>query len=237
MAALFSPLFRIGLCLSAILWLNAFFQSVHAARPMMTDDADIVDAKACQLESWLQSYRHRQEYWALPACNLTGNLELTLGGAHLHPTTGPDQSVRALQGKTVLKALTSDSWGLALAAGTSYVSGQGREWYLHAPASLAFRGDRFFLHSSLGWVHDRAARTHRLSWGLGSTAQISERSWLIAESFGEQRGKPHYQVGMRYWVWPERVQIDMTYGDRYGSHRTERWFSVGLRILSDALLP
>ncbi|MCX7627950.1 MAG: hypothetical protein N2Z69_05995, partial [Methylophilaceae bacterium] len=28
--------------------------TVYAARPMITDDARIVDAKACQLESWVK---------------------------------------------------------------------------------------------------------------------------------------------------------------------------------------
>jgi hypothetical protein len=36
------------------------------------------------------------------------------------------------------------------------------------------------------------------------------------------------------------VQIDATYGDRFGASefgKNERWFSIGLRLLSPAFLP
>src|SRR5690349_17123527 len=52
-----------------------------AARPLITDDARIVDAKACQVETWVRHNTDSTEYWALPACNPTGNVELTVGGA------------------------------------------------------------------------------------------------------------------------------------------------------------
>ncbi len=44
----------------------------HAARPMYTDDARIVDPKSCQVESWIRFNRDSTEYWALPACNPLG---------------------------------------------------------------------------------------------------------------------------------------------------------------------
>jgi hypothetical protein len=53
----------------------------HAGRPLVTDDAGIVEARACHVESWLQDESGSRAFWALPACNPAGNLELTLGGA------------------------------------------------------------------------------------------------------------------------------------------------------------
>ncbi len=53
----------------------------EAARPMLTDDARIVDPKSCQLESWVRDSKHVTEYWALPACNVSENLEVTIGGS------------------------------------------------------------------------------------------------------------------------------------------------------------
>jgi hypothetical protein len=50
----------------------------EAARPMLTDDARIVDPKSCQLESWVRDSKHVTEYWALPACNVGENLEAQL---------------------------------------------------------------------------------------------------------------------------------------------------------------
>ena len=34
----------------------------EAARPMLTDDARIVDPKSCQLESWVRDSKHVTEY-------------------------------------------------------------------------------------------------------------------------------------------------------------------------------
>ena len=41
-----------------------------AARPMITDDARIVDEHACQLESWWRKQGEHSELWALPGCNI-----------------------------------------------------------------------------------------------------------------------------------------------------------------------
>ena len=73
------------------------------ARPMITDDARTVDAYACQVESWVRTNQGSREFWALPACNFTGNLELTLGGSRTGDALGSETSDVILQGKTLLK--------------------------------------------------------------------------------------------------------------------------------------
>jgi len=60
------------LCWPAVAW---------AARPFMTDDARLTTGGSCQLETWSRRYSDRSEFWALPACNPTGNLEITAGGS------------------------------------------------------------------------------------------------------------------------------------------------------------
>lgn len=207
---------------------------------MVTDDARIVDAKACQLESWVKDSRGRSEYWALPACNFTGNLELTLGGARASaigqaPTTGV-----VLQGKTIFKALETNGWGIGLAAGMARppqtAAGQ-RDWYAYVPTSFSFHDDAMVVHANVGWLRDGQSRRDRLTWGAGTEARLAERTWLIAETFGQNAGKPFYQLGLRIWLVPDRIQLDATYGDRNGGNRQERWLSIGLRILSAPFLP
>lgn len=75
--------------------------TAHAARPMITDDVRIVDAKACQLESWVKKNPNGTEIWVLPACNFTGNLELTLGGATTREAGRPQTTDVVMQGKTL----------------------------------------------------------------------------------------------------------------------------------------
>jgi hypothetical protein len=96
-----------------------------------------VDAKACQVESWVRRNEGSTEYWALPGCNFTGNLELTLGGARTSDTTGSPLTRMVLQGKTILKPREKNGWGLGLAAGTIRRSQQTAVPVLFAPMDRA----------------------------------------------------------------------------------------------------
>jgi len=226
------PPLRLALLSAALLAVNA----AHAARPMITDDARIVDAKACQLESWVQKNSDSTETWALPACNFTGNLELTLGGAMTREEGRTQTTDVVMQGKTLFKTIEPNGWGIGLAAGTVRHSlVDTRDWYAYVPTSLSFRNDAVVVHTNVGWL--RARGRNRLTWGLGTEARLGERTWLIAETFGQNQGKPFHQLGLRHWLVPDRVQLDATYGNRNGGGNGERWFSIGLRLLSVPFLP
>jgi hypothetical protein len=205
---------------------------------MVTDDARIADAKACQLESWVKRNPDRTEIWALPACNFTGNLELTLGGTTTREagrTRAPDAVV---QGKTLFKAMDPNGWGVGLAAGAiRHPDAGSRDWYAYVPASFSFRDDAVVIHTNLGWLREDETRRSRLIWGLGTEVQLAEGTWLIAETFGQNQGKPFHQLGLRHWLVPNRIQLDATYGDRNGGGSGERWTSIGLRLLSAPFLP
>lgn len=212
----------------------------HAARPMNTDDARIVDTKACQLETWVKSPKGHTEFWAQPACNFSGNLELTVGGAITRDNGSTRGSAQLVQGKTLIKPLETNGWGLGLAAGLSRDprrdAGGGHDTYAYVPVSVSTMDDRLVLHTNLGWLREQGSRSNRLTWGLGSELQLSSSNWLIAETYGQNTGKPFAQVGLRHWLVPERVQVDATYGNRIGDG-SQRWFSLGLRLLSPAFLP
>ncbi len=228
------PLFPLGL-LGAV-WLS--LQPAHAARPMVTDDARVVDAKSCQLESWVKRNPDSTELWALPACNFTGNLELTLGGALTRAGGNAQTTDVVMQGKTLFKALDANGWGMGLAAGAiRHPDSVSRDWYAYVPASFSFSDDAVVVHANLGGLRDGRSRRNRLTWGLGAEIELAERSWLIAETFGQNRGKPFHQLGLRHWLVPDRIQFDATYGDRNGGGSGERWFSFGLRFLSAPFLP
>ncbi|MDR1163916.1 MAG: hypothetical protein LBM17_08805 [Candidatus Accumulibacter sp.] len=214
----------------------------HAARPMNTDDARVVDSKACQLETWTKKTPGGSEHWALPACNFTGNLEVTLGGLR-----GRNEHIRdtatVFQGKTLFKSLETNGWAWGLVFGNAHRSkssantGLSSERYAYIPASFSFRDDRFILHTNVGWSREKAERKDRMTWGVGSETRLTGSTWLIAETFGQNHGKPFYQVGLRHWLVPDRVQIDATFGDRIDGIGGERWFSIGLRLLSPSFLP
>ena len=241
--ALFLRLSGIRLTCALLLSLMLIpFGTAQAARPMITDDARIVDDKACQLESWTRHNRDSDEYWALPACNFTGNLEVALGAGHTHVPNGRSTTETVFQGKTLFRQLEANSWSWGLAVGGARHNGKGQEgigndYYAYLPATFSFRDDQVFMHTNLGWSRDGETKRQRATWGVGSELQLSPSTWLIGETFSQQSGRPFYQVGVRRWLVQDRIQIDATYGNRLGSESQQRWFSVGLRLLSLPFLP
>ncbi|WP_029143878.1 hypothetical protein [Methyloversatilis discipulorum] len=212
--------------------------TTHAARPMVTDDARIVDPRSCQLETWTQRTSSAAEYWLLPSCAIGSNFELILGGAR----TGGDgaahaTSDRVVQGKTLLRTLANDGWGLGLVAGGNLRPTGGDDAFAYVPATFAFADGTRLLHLNAGWLHDGTSRRSRATWGIGGEVQVSDRLWLIGESYGEGSNDRYYQLGLRLWLIPNRVQLDATHGNRWNNPEGERWISIGLRLLSPAFLP
>ncbi len=105
------------------------------------------------------------------------------------------------------------------------------------PASFSYFNDKMVLHTNVGVLHNTITSSSRGTWGVGSETAFAERTWFIAEAFQQKEGRPFFQVGVRHWIVPNRVQIDATYSNRFGSASDERWFSIGLRLLSPAFLP
>src|SRR3954452_18959027 len=89
----------------------------QAARPLITDDARIVDGKSCQLETWRRRNQDSTEYWALPACNPTGNAEITMGGALVSEAGELHTSDVQAQVKALFKTLEANGWSIGLVVG------------------------------------------------------------------------------------------------------------------------
>ena len=89
----------------------------EAARPMLTDDARIVDPKSCQLESWVRDSKNVTEYWALPACNVSENLEVTIGGS-LESESGHSSFANELyQMKSIIQPIALTQTGFSIVLG------------------------------------------------------------------------------------------------------------------------
>lgn len=213
-----------------------------AARPLVTDDARIVDPKACQLETWVRRNTDSTEFWALPACNPTGNVELTFGGAMTRELGATHTSDVQIQAKTIFRPLEPNGWGVGAVLGNlRRPAEQGRDFtsnlYGYIPVSVSFAEDRVVMHVNAGMLRPESRSAHRATWGVGSEIRFGERFYFIPEVFNQTGGRPFFQTGLRYWIVPGRMQIDTTYGDRLGHSRGDRSFSVGFRLLTPAFLP
>ncbi len=210
---------------------------------MITDDARIVDAQACQVESWVRRSPDSTETWALPACNPLGFVELTFGGARVASHGANAFTDHVAQVKTILKPLDADGWGLALAVGTARhleresANGWPGDAYFYVPVSIAFNDDAWVVHLNAGAVSRRDEKRTLATWAIGNEIRLRDDLYFIPEIFRSDFGKPFYQAGLRYWVVKDRAQIDATFGNRIVSDSGERWFSIGLRLLSPPFLP
>lgn len=223
----------------------------HAARPYVTDDARIVPAGGCQIETWVHRFRGAgTEFWALPACNPTGNLEITFGGNTLPGFDGEQGTQNLLlQGKWLLRTLDTGVGTGFVVGGTSRFGGPRgaappsslSTLYGYNITSFSFDDERFVLLTMLGARLNRDERRTEGFWGLGSETRLLRRGEqeliLAAEVYGTDRGRPSWQAGFRFWVVRDRLQVDAVLGGKFDARGSDaRWWSIGLRIISDRIL-
>lgn len=183
----------------------------------------------------MRSYNSRREAWALPACNPTGNFEITAGVGQVVGGEMQASTDLMVQAKTLFRPLQTNSWGIGLAAGLMHhadvsagPNGFGN-LYAYIPVSASFYDDKFTVHANVGWIKSRGDN-HAISWGVGTETRISQRLILVAETYGDPRYAPYAQMGMRYFIVPDRVQVDATVGQQINQGGSGRWFSLGLRL-------
>jgi hypothetical protein len=210
---------------------------------MSTDDANIVDEKSCQLETWMKSSRTSLERWAMPGCNFGGELEWTVGGnAQTEDDVGKTQF---WVGQVKKRWVPVADGQLGISTTVGFMSTRpataerpsDKDYFFNVPVTVPLGQDRF-VHLNAGWVQHQSLGVSRATWGVGGELPLSPMVIAIAETYGEQNtGRARYQVGLRVWVVPKHVQIDTTYGNQLGQPEHLRWFTVGLRLLSPAFLP
>lgn len=212
--------------------------AVRAARPFVTDDARIVDPGGCQIETFTRQQRHERDRqsWFLPGCTpaLLPRSELSFGGFRADNAVDGASGTLIAQAKTLLRTLETDGWGAAVTLGSTRRSGPAgaRSWnpYVNLVSSLSFAGDRVVVHANLGALRDRPAAQTLYTWGLGTEVLLMGRLSGIAEIYNQQNEKPGSQIGLRYWISPNRLQVDTTLGTQSADER-RRWVSAGMRLL------
>ena len=214
-----------------------------AARPFVTDDARLTTAGSCQPESWTRIYQDSTEVWALPACNPTGNLELTLGTGRAYYDAAGREAVSdyIYQAKTLFRQLETNGYGWGLSAGTvrhpAVNPGPNLHGntYVYLPVSASFADDVLVIHLNTGWLKERVTDKNFATWGVGTEWNVSERMTWLVEAFGASQSSSYWQAGGRFSVVPQLLQIDATLGRQAGGSRDHQWISFGLRFTPASL--
>ncbi|WP_350296542.1 hypothetical protein [Limnohabitans sp. Rim8] len=211
-----------------------------AARPMVTDDANVVDPHACQNESWVRFGHSSIERWTVPGCNFFGDTEISVGANFLSEKNSVNQQLGLLQVKKRWKVVEPGQWGLSTtvgrvqSGGTVFGISSSTDTYVNIPITWP-TSQGPILHLNLGAFHHQAQRVTQTTWGLGAEVPVHPRFFAIMEAFGEAGTRSKVQIGLRYWVVPQAVQIDTTMGQEMQGPSQSRWLSLGLRLLTPAL--
>ena len=206
-----------------------------AARPFVADDARLVDARACQLESYYRHLDDVNELGAVPACNPSGNLELSLGGSRVHED-GSSSHLLA-QAKTVLVPVQNGRWGTGAAIGLDeQLTGDRRglrSAYLNVPFTLSLRDDALQLLVNAGAERDVVRQQTRGTYAVAADFALTPHLAVVGEVFGNNRDRPAWQTGVRVSLVPSRVEIAAALSAPFGT--SDRVWSVVLRLVSPPL--
>lgn len=213
-----------------------------AARPMVTDDARLTKGGSCQLESWVRVNPDSSELWALPACNPSGNFEVTLGGAFSKVDNQKSTTDIIAQAKTIFRELKTNDWAFGFAIGTA--NHQSDEYpgpngvgstYAYVPISISSFDDKLITHINVGYIHNRKSALDSATWGIGAEVKAMPNLLYILETYGDHRSSPFIQMGLRYSVVPDIFQIDTTIGKQLNTDDVH-WLSIGIRYTPDGFL-
>lgn len=215
----------------------------HAGRPLTTDDAAIVDAKSCQVESWVDRGSDATTGWFIPSCNFGLGTEVQVGFARTREGGKARFSGTYIQAKTLLREMTEqEPWGVGLVAGVTRrpLNETHRGWhnpYVLVPFTQLICNTPLTFHANVGWAREREARRDVTLWGAAIEAQASERLTLLAEAYGQNSEKPFVRIGGRWSAINDRLDVDLTWVTRPGGPSNERFVSLGVTWYSGALLP
>jgi hypothetical protein len=211
-----------------------------AGRPLTTEDAAILEDKACQLESWVDIARHVTTGWLVPACNFGLGVEWQVGFAREWERGGSRLPEAYAQAKGLFREATEQSkWSAGWVVGVARraTNEEHRGWenpYVLLPVSWS-AGD-FNFHVQPGWARERESGRDLTVWGL-AIEHTTKPLDLVAEVFGVNSEKPFLRAGLRWTPIINYLDIDLTYVTRPGGTRDERLVSIGFTWYGPPILP
>jgi hypothetical protein len=206
--------------------------TLRAGQPLVTDDAAIVAPQTCQLEAWAHPTSDGHDYWAQPACNFTGNLELAVGAARTHPYGDSSSSVIHLQAKTVLFPRADGEWSFGVVGSGDRDTGapHGRTAFQSFNVTgLAswYPRDDLEIDLNLGVSYSYGAGSFAVA-GVAVQYAVIDALQLLGEIFRDEPSRAKFQVGVRGIVVPDRFEVYVSYGNRFDA---TQWFAtVGIRL-------
>ena len=231
-----------GIALVVLTALIGGLQSTSAAavNPFVVDDARVNEPGQCQLEGFVLDRREISGHvnGLVLGCTPAQRFQQSEFSAGIFRTDADgqvEQKSLDLGWKGLWKPLQNEAGSLGLGASLGSVRqhqpGESPLWhpYFNLIASAALT-NTLVLHGNVGAVRDRHARITMQTWGSSLEWTLIERLTGIAEHYRQDTGKAGNQVGLRYAVWPGRLEFDVLGGRQRAEPEARRWYSAGLRL-------
>ncbi len=185
-----------------------------AGRPLVTEDAGVLDRAACEWESYVGRTRaggQNADDWATQVgcgIGLRSQVAVAYGQAK---EDGLKPKTWGFSGKTNLYRTGDDSLSLTLAWGLSQTKVLGQKidgQFLNLVLSKQVQ-EGLTLHLNLGTNREKASgvRTSTTSWSVAFESALKSGWDVMAEVIGEERGDPAVGLGVR-WNLSDRFNLN-----------------------------
>lgn len=222
--------------LAGLLGISLTGTEALAGRPLVTEDAGVLEARDCEWESaavWTsrRGQPRISDQATQLGCGLGFATQMALAAGRSRSEGATTRSL-SLSGKTGLH--DGGERGTALTLAWGMVGSQ--------PAGARLRRELTFLnlaasqplpqgftgHANLGLTHSRSERSSRANWNLAlEWAQLPGLDWM-GEVYGAERDKPWLGLGWR-WAPGQDWSLNASWATQHQTPRA-RLFSLGVKL-------
>jgi hypothetical protein len=230
---------RIGIAAAAVILVVLSAGSAWAANgAYAVDAADISEVGSCKVETWMQAATNTDfSMVANPSCVVDPFKPVELSMLSTEARSGGDWSTTfAPKAKMNIVPTGVGKLGFAFSAGGSFDALTGESLTAFATIPATFRlSETMRINVNGGWLWDRFADRHYLTYGIGFDWKFTETLQWTIEAFGQAGQshdpnvvRPRFQTGVRYR--PDEIfSVDLIYGHNINGENAN-WITLGTTI-------
>jgi hypothetical protein len=231
---------KIKMCSALLLALSA---PAFAGRPLVTEDAGVIEKGGVEVEAYYRRQTERETptltgFHMQPSVGIGFNTQLGIGVDYSRQYNADFDATKssgayAIVGKTALKELTDDAYGVAIAYGVDRTRAPGDSFrYDNAVinGAVTVPVQQWLLHANLGWTRSRLDVVNSTIWALAAerTGAIGPVD-LAVETFGTDHEPAWVQVAARWVVKEDRFFLDASYGVQTGASHA-KLLTIGTKL-------
>jgi hypothetical protein len=206
-----------------------------AGRPLVTEDAAVIEKAACEVESFAARTTERGSPSVRGtslqlACGIVGHTQLALASATAR-SGGESERSWTFAGKTAVAESSLGAWALAWGLAAVQPAGTSLKHetsFVNGVLTMPLN-DSLKLHANLGWSRSQSDRQSRTGWSLALERNAAAGIDVMGETFANDRDKsPWIQFGLRWAAVQDRLFLDASWGRQTSSSRPTL-LTVGLK--------